>query len=533
MQPIWLPLAVSPCSTYSMSLSQDRPLQVFEWLIDRAQQRRWQITLITGCVAVLWALYLGFVFLSGIDHDEVEHLHVGYRILEGLLPYRDFHQNHMPVYWLASVQFAERFPFSVNAILAGRAFSTLALLGCWLLGFRWLKQFRGGQTWFAYLVYTWVVILVAHAVEFYIARPDPLMTLFATAGLCLVPARGGVGSMKALTLGALFGAAAAVSTKILPIALVVPGLILVQCLREQSLRPGFRLVPYGFGFILGILPVALWVSHHGLIQAFHADVWLINLATSKHWTDSFGLLQVPVFLAAALGALLALSCYRHPGNRTQNAPILLLLTFAAGLLLALISRHSAEYNFQILTIPLAIGFTLLALTAWLQLRQPALRLVLLAALLGYPTTHTAAKLARLHPGQMRISQTDLQEMMDLARPGDRSCIAFSPAHPVFCNDVSALSNQWDLFFTKRIENPEQARRFQQFWREGIESTLARPPDILLRRDSIGIWESAAKAGLITRDELEGIDRLEPLYNVKMIGENEIWVKRSDRAPGSR
>ncbi|MCZ7597523.1 MAG: hypothetical protein M5U09_06965 [Gammaproteobacteria bacterium] len=39
-------------------------------------------------------LYVRFTFLASFNHDEVEHAHVGFRIAHGLLPYRDFYQNH-------------------------------------------------------------------------------------------------------------------------------------------------------------------------------------------------------------------------------------------------------------------------------------------------------------------------------------------------------------------------------------------------------------------------------------------------------
>ena len=96
--------------------------------------RRLWLLLLAGLVAALGVLYVRFAAGAGCDHDEVEHAHVAYRILNGQTPYRDFPQNHWPAYWLLTRQFVEAFPFSVRAIHAGRAVSLLALLAAWLLG---------------------------------------------------------------------------------------------------------------------------------------------------------------------------------------------------------------------------------------------------------------------------------------------------------------------------------------------------------------------------------------------------------------
>jgi hypothetical protein len=184
------------------------------------------------------------------------------------------------------------------------------------------------------------------------------------------------------------------------------------------------------------------------------------------------------------------------------------------------------YNMQILIIPLAVGFTSLASYLSLHSSDLGKRVLIIAALLGYPVSYTAIPLA-LVKSNGGMAQDEVQEMMDLARPGNRSCIGFAPAHPVFCNSVSQISITWDLWFAQNITEPRQRERLQRIWHEAIERTVMIRPDIIVRRTRIKIWEQAVAHGVIGQNELDALDAVKPDYEVRLIGEQEIWVKRSD------
>ena len=98
--------------------------------LSRLARPRVALATLTLVVAALAVLYARFAWLASFNHDEVEHVHVGFKIAQGLLPYRDFYQNHLPGYWLVSAASVSAFPFSSDAILASRAVSALSLLGC-------------------------------------------------------------------------------------------------------------------------------------------------------------------------------------------------------------------------------------------------------------------------------------------------------------------------------------------------------------------------------------------------------------------
>jgi hypothetical protein len=470
-------------------------------------------------------MYIRVAVFGGINSDEVQHAHVGFKILSGQMPFRDFVENHWPAYWLLTAPFVAAFPFSVHAILAGRVVSFLALAGSWFLGLRLLGQVRGGRTRLAILIYTLALLILAHATQFRAARPDPLMVFLSTAGLCWIPARGPIRGGRTALLGAVFGLAFSVSSKVVPLALVAPAVMLIRARRTPDSRPVRCLALYGLGGLLGVLPTAIWIAHRGALGAFYFDVFRLNAALAKPWIESVVLLKMPIFLGATAGTVAWLSTYRNPANRPNNGPLVLGLSLAAGVALAFLVRNTEPYNFQLLVVPWAVGFAGLAMFLWFRLRSLPRRLFMVAALIGYSTMLTAARLIPL--ANDSISQSDLQQLVDLSRPGDRTCLAFAPSHPIFCHDVSEVANGWDVIWVERLRDPPQVERFRRIWRDAIHSVLAGGADIVVRREPWDVWRRAVAAGVVTPAELTLLDGLKPGYEVRVIGSREVWLRRQD------
>lgn len=482
--------------------------------------------MLAGLVASTAVLYARVVWLGRVNHDEVEHLHVAFKLAEGLLPYRDFYQNHLPAFWLSSALWIRAFPFSVDAVLAGRALSLLALGGCWVAGLRLLGGAPAGRSWLARGVYTWATIVLAHRFEFAVARPDAIMTLFATAAVCLQPLRGALAPGRALASGALLGLAAAVSLKVLPIALVLPGVVALRCFRERRLRPAAVLPLHALGFALALAPTLLWLAGHGLLDAFRFDVLDLNRALSKDWSSSLAFLYAPLYVPAAAGALAWLVADLRRRREVSSGSTVLLLWLGAGIVLSFLARHDGPYNSQLMTTPLAIGVASLATGLWIRVRDPAFRSIFLVALLGFPAIHASVSLGRLRD-YGGVAQADLQRLVDSARPGGRTCTGFSPWHPIWCRDVSGLANEWDAHFARFVREPEQRERFRRIWQEGIRRTIEERPDVIVRRSYFDVWEAARREGMITRAEIEALDALAPGYDALRVGPGLVWVRRPE------
>lgn len=504
-----------------------RPFQcLWKARIEQLASRRLWIRLLAVFTASLALAYVCFVFTAEVNHDEVEHAHVAFKILNGEIPYRDFYQNHLPSYWLLQMPLVRAFPFSTNVILAARGLNLLALAGCGLFGLRLLRSVRGGSTCFGLSIYAWALIMLALEMDFHVARPDPIMTLLCTAGLCLIPMYGGIANARALLLGILFGLSVSLSPKVIPMVFVVPALISLHCIRDRRLRPAIAVVPYGAGVLLALLPTAWWIFHRDLFTAFRFDVFDLNQALSKPWYLSLGILHIPICIAAILGMLVQVGTCRYRGKRFGNGPLVTALALAAGFALAFLARHAGRYNLQSLMIPIAVGFAGFAIYVCLRIRGRLCQLLFCAALLGYPTVHhTIVALIYQQSESGLIPLGELQEFMNLAQPGGRTCTAFAPFHPVFCRDISELSLGWDLFFAERITDPRQSLRFQNLWHEGIRKTIDQRPDIILRKSAEDYWERALKAGLVSQGELDALDSLRENYGIRRIGLSEVWIRR--------
>jgi hypothetical protein len=197
---------------------------------------------------------------------------------------------------------------------------------------------------------------------------------------------------------------------------------------------------------------------------------------------------------------------------------------ASGIALAFIARHSAVHNMQIVIVPIAIGFAAFLLHLIFHTCNKSCQLLLCAALLGYPAFHITGFLMGTRMETGKIAQNELQSIIDLAKPGKQTCIAFAPDHPIFCRDVSGLSNGWDVTFPERIQNPQQLQRFRELWQHGIRQTIDQKPEIIVRASPQRCWERAVHAGLISAEQLLSLDALRPAYDVRMIGEREVWIR---------
>src|SRR5262245_51551933 len=175
---------------------------------------------------VIWAI-LGLAiawhcWFASYNHDEIQHLHAGWLISAGQLPYRDFLENHHPTLWFLSAPIIARFDSVKWLVFAARAFDALCLLGLLTVFRRILARVHPAVPWqLPTLLLLGSFIFVRNTLEF---RPDPSMNVLVYAALLNWMAfLQGCGYRRALAAGALFGVAVAVLQK----ALVVLGLVCI------------------------------------------------------------------------------------------------------------------------------------------------------------------------------------------------------------------------------------------------------------------------------------------------------------------
>lgn len=205
-------------------------------------------------------LRVAYVFSYPVNSDEPQHLHVVWGWTQGLLPYRDFFDNHTPLFHLL---------FAPLLAVLGERSDILSLMRLAMipLGIVILwSTYRIGRELFSSRAGLWAAVLTGllpsvfiHALEF---RTDVLWSALWLVALAVL-IRGRMTMARCFLGGVLLGAAFSVSMKtfllLAALAVAVPGAIVltVEC---RSWFSGARL-SLGAAALAGLLLVPLsWMS---------------------------------------------------------------------------------------------------------------------------------------------------------------------------------------------------------------------------------------------------------------------------------
>ena len=107
--------------------------------------QRLEISLLLVFLCGLIALHLRYASVFRVDSDEVQHLHVVWGWTQGQLPYRDFFDNHAPLFsWLCAPvlsAFGEK-----SDIVWRMRLATLPVVALCLACTFWLGEFHFGRS---------------------------------------------------------------------------------------------------------------------------------------------------------------------------------------------------------------------------------------------------------------------------------------------------------------------------------------------------------------------------------------------------
>lgn len=267
-------------------------------------------------LALLFTLALGlrftYAFRFRIDSDELQHLHVVWGWTQGKLPYRDFFDNHMPLFQAAMAPLFKALGPRADIV----AWMRLAVLPLFM-GMIWLVQRLAAQStnnrvgWWAALVTAFLPPFFFLSIEF---RPDELWSVLWLA-LLLVLLRPGFSLARGAGLGLLLGLAFCVSmkTSLLLTAALFGSLAWLDFsgrLGTAARRP-WRNTAFGAVLILGFaaLPaalVAVYFARQGSWAAFKYCIIAHNTAVESKVADHLvrrTILWIPFFLATLAAAL--------------------------------------------------------------------------------------------------------------------------------------------------------------------------------------------------------------------------------------
>jgi Dolichyl-phosphate-mannose-protein mannosyltransferase len=255
----------------------------------------------------LVALRCRYVFAARFDTDEPQHLHVVWGWATGLLPYRDFFDNHVPLFHLLFAPLVRLFGERADLLIPMR----FAMAPLWL-GSMWAIYLLGARA-FSARAGLWSMLLAASSPRFFFKmgefRTDVLWTLLWFAALAvLLQEKPGI--RRFFCAGLLLGAALAVSmkTSIMLAALAFAGANLFLILWPQRRAVSWkeiacRLGALGLGFLLVPALVLAFFAEQGLLHTMYRCVIEHNRVPGTSLAPS-GVYLVLIF-AVSGGAVLA------------------------------------------------------------------------------------------------------------------------------------------------------------------------------------------------------------------------------------
>jgi hypothetical protein len=205
------------------------------------------------------AVRLLFVFVYRIDSDEPQHLHVVWAWSQGLAPYREVFDNHLPLLHLLFAPVMRFVPQGSAVFLIMRlAIAPIAFAAAWLL-FKFGEPLIGRpQAAIAALTFCVLPPWLPKSIEF---RNDTLWIFFWLAALVLITAR----RTPALVAGGVAGGFCLLaSEKAVPLLLAH-----VAALISQRYRPSPKAVlRLALGALIPLVAVAAFLYARGSLDAF-------------------------------------------------------------------------------------------------------------------------------------------------------------------------------------------------------------------------------------------------------------------------
>ena len=303
-------------------------------------------------LAILWAIFtaiLVFLFYyasnRNFDVDEIEHLHTGWKILQGQQIFVDFFQHHHPFLHYLLAYIITIFGETTDTIFAGRYVMALMMVGIltvtYLLSIRIFKSAEIGII---------SMILTVTVVSFYMksieVRPDVPQALTGLLSIYFLFTFYDKKSTSSLIASAVFLAVSYLFLQKTIILILIIGLFLLYDLIRK--RIGFReVLIYAGTFLICISPYYLYLLISGSYKEYFVMNWLINLSYPQE-------VRISTFIGQTLrenfitGALYFLGIIKLVRMDNQRRFVLLSLSLFISILILMIPWR----QYFIMVIPL-------------------------------------------------------------------------------------------------------------------------------------------------------------------------------------
>lgn len=260
---------------------------------------------IAGFALALLALRVLYAYTLKVNSDEPQHLHVAWQWAQGWLPYRDFFDNHTPLFHML---------YAPLLAMLGERSDIVFLMRLGMLplyaGSLWLVWFMGSRLWSPRVGLAAAALIGLQPTYFQLSlqfRTDNLWALLWLAMMAVLVS-GKLRFGRGLVAGVLAGAALATSMKSLLLfgtaalaALIVYGMLAIRSGQWRRCLPLRGLAGFGIGVVLVPALLAAWFATHGAWSAMLYGLFEHNVvADIGRWENPWIFLLGPLTLPPAL-----------------------------------------------------------------------------------------------------------------------------------------------------------------------------------------------------------------------------------------
>jgi hypothetical protein len=390
----------------------------------RASAPKWQAAALWIGIAGLFVLRIIYALTFKVNSDEPQHLHVVWSWTQGLVQYRDFFDNHAPLFYLLYSP--------LLALIGERAdiipLMRLGMLPLYFAGL-WITWSIGRRLWSPPVALAGTALAALFPSYFELSvqfRTDNLWALMWLATI-LVLVSGRLDLRRGFFAGLLVGATFAVSLKSVLLAgtAIASALIVFAMLGWQDRRRRERLPSQAIGgFALGVvvIPAALlaWFAAQGAWQPMMYCLFKHNIVPGLgRWADGIAHFFIaPLTLPIALW----LAWRSRSSDQAVWARRVFLLLAAFGYLAALYGYWPLFTRQDLLPVIPFVGLGFAALLSMLALRARGVPAIALRWAVPALIVAELASLMSGNPGSKNITieahREKLESILSLTKPGE-------------------------------------------------------------------------------------------------------------------
>lgn len=245
-------------------------------MMDKTGKNKNRILIFLICIIVLLSVLAFFISINkSFDHDEFEHIHSGWYVKNGYIPYLDFYQCHNPLFWYMMAPFMYIFGDSIETVILLRIIMFMLTLGIafftYLIAEKTVKSKEAGLLAVVLLLST--VLFVEKSIEI---RPDVPQVFFSLISVYFFINFFQSNKDRDMIYAGLSASISFLFLQKMIFLLIAFSLVFIYKLFERKIR--IKPVAYFAGFFL--LPMSFFLGYltvSGALNDYIVTNWILHI----------------------------------------------------------------------------------------------------------------------------------------------------------------------------------------------------------------------------------------------------------------